>query len=167
MTNRPVRTIFSRPEKAFQTFAFGEALTWSLLLGALAFRALVGLPPALFTAIGGLHGAMFLGYGVIAALVGVNQRWSLGRIVLGVLLAIVPFATLPFDRNLNKKGLLLGAWRLQPTSDPRDKHWFDRLFRWFLNRPLLFAAFLFSSWLRSSLRCSQLAHPAESNSRRE
>ena len=142
MTNQPARTIFSSPEKTFKTFAFGEALTWSLLLGALAFRALVGLPPALFTVIGGLHGAMFLGYGVVAALVGVNQRWGLGRIVLGVALAIVPFATIPFDRSLEGKGLLVGKWRMQATADPRDAHWFDRLFRWFLNRPLLFAAVL-------------------------
>jgi hypothetical protein len=85
---------------------------------------------------------MFLGYGVIAALVGVNQRWSFGRIVLGVALAIVPFATIPFDKNLNSKGLLVGKWRMQATADPRDQHWFDRLFRWFLNRPLLFAAVL-------------------------
>lgn len=142
MTNQSTGRVFSSPQKAFQTFAFGEALTWSLLLGALAFRALVGLPPALFTAIGGLHGAVFLGYGVVAALVGVNQRWSIGRIVLGVALAIVPFATLPFDKNLERQGLLTGKWRLQATADPRDQNWFDRLFRWFLNRPLLFAAVL-------------------------
>jgi hypothetical protein len=72
----------------------------------------------------------------------VNQRWGLGRIVLGVALAIVPFATIPFDRNLEGKGMLAGKWRMQATSDPRDQHWFDRLFRWFLNRPLLFAAVL-------------------------
>ena len=136
------RSIFANPQKAFQTFAFGEALTWSLLLGALAFRALVGLPPALFAFIGGLHGAMFLGYGVMAALVGVNQRWGIGRIVLGVALAIVPFATIPVDSNLENKGLLVGNWRLQATADPRDKSCFDRLFRWYLNRPLLLAATL-------------------------
>lgn len=85
---------------------------------------------------------MFLGYAVMAALVGVNQRWGIGRIVLGVVLAIVPFATIPFDRNLENKGLLGGAWRLQATADPRDNSWFDRLFRWFLNRPFLLAATL-------------------------
>jgi uncharacterized membrane protein YdfJ with MMPL/SSD domain len=61
---------------------------------------------------------------------------------LGVALAIVPFATIPFDRNLEGKGLLTGKWRLQETNDPRDQNWFDRLFRWFLNRPLLLAAVL-------------------------
>ena len=139
MTTQNKSGIFSSPRKAFLAFAFGEALTWSLLLGGLAFRALVGLPPAVLTVIGGLHGAMFLGYAVIASLVGVNNRWHIGRIVLGVALAIVPFATLPFERNVEDKGLLAGKWRREATDDPRDNNWFDRLFRWFLNRPALLA----------------------------
>jgi integral membrane protein len=139
MTTQAKRGIFSSPRKAFLTFAFGEALTWSLLLGGLAFRALVGLPQPVITVIGGLHGAMFLGYAVIASLVGVNNRWHVGRIVLGVALAIVPFATLPFERNVEEKGLLAGNWRRESSTDPRDDNWFDRLFRWFLNRPVLLA----------------------------
>ncbi|MFM1796164.1 MAG: hypothetical protein RLZZ340_841, partial [Actinomycetota bacterium] len=83
--------------------------------------------------------AMFLGYAVIASLVGVNNRWHVGRIVLGVALAIVPFATLPFERNVEDKGLLAGNWRREASTDPRDNNWFDRLFRWFLNRPALLA----------------------------
>lgn len=137
MTKSSPGGIFSAPEKAFQTFAFGEALTWSLLLGGLAFRALLGLPQNVLTTIGGIHGAMFLGYAVIASLVGVNQRWHPARIVLGVALAIIPFATLPFEKNLEKRNLLKGAWRLEESTDVRDANWFDRLFRWFLNRPAL------------------------------
>jgi integral membrane protein len=139
MTTKTSGGIFSSPRKAFLTFAFGEALTWSLLLGGLAFRALLGLPQPLLTIIGGIHGAMFLGYAVIASITGVNQRWGVGRIVLGVALAIVPFATLPFERNVENKKLLEGNWRFEATADPRDDNWFDRLFRWFLNRPALLA----------------------------
>ena len=139
MTTKTTGGIFSSPRKAFLAFAFGEALTWSLLLGGLAFRALLGLPQGLLTTIGGIHGAMFLGYAVIASLVGVNQRWHWGRIVLGVFLAIIPFATLPFERNVENRNLLEGAWRLETHGDPRDNNWFDRLFRWFLNRPALLA----------------------------
>ncbi|MEN9749642.1 MAG: hypothetical protein RL149_720 [Actinomycetota bacterium] len=137
MTKSARGGIFSAPEKAFQTFAFGEALTWSLLLGGLAFRALFGLPQFILTTIGGIHGAMFLGYAVIASLVGVNQRWHPARIVLGVALAIIPFATLPFEKNLERRNMLAGTWRLEQSSDPRDANWFDLLFRWFLNRPAL------------------------------
>lgn len=137
MTSKTSGATFSSPRKAFLTFAFGEALTWSLLLGALAFRALLGLPQPLLTIIGGIHGAMFLGYAVISSIVGVNQRWHWGRIVLGVFLAIIPFATLPFERNLENRNLLDGSWRKVSNGDPRDNNWFDRLFRWFLNRPAL------------------------------
>lgn len=131
------------PRKLYLTFALGEALTWTLLLGGLAFRQLFGAPQILLTVIGGIHGAVFLGYAVSAAIVGVNQRWSFGRIVGAVALAIVPYATIPFERSVDGKGLLDGAWRKVETEDSRDHNWFDRLFRWFLNRPALLILTMF------------------------
>ena len=130
------------PGRLFRIFAVSEAITWTLLLGGLAIRAIFGAPPVLLTVVGGIHGAVFLGYGVIAALVGVNNRWGLWRTVGGIALAIVPYATIPFELRVAKSGLLVGAWRREVTSDPRDQHWFDRLFRWFLNRPILLAVVL-------------------------
>ncbi len=125
------------PKKLFIFFATAEAITWTLLLGGLAIRSFAEFPPALMTTVGGIHGAVFLGYGVTAALVGVNQRWSLGRIVGGISLAIVPYATLPFERTAIRRGLVEGDWRTTATADPRDAHWFDRLFRWFIARPIV------------------------------
>jgi integral membrane protein len=125
------------PRKLFMLFALGEALTWTLLLGALAFRAVMGAPPLMLTIVGGIHGAVFLGYAVTASVVGVNQRWGFWRIALAVVLAIVPYATIPFERRVDSKGLLVGDWRRTESSDPRDANWFDRLFRWFINRPAL------------------------------
>jgi integral membrane protein len=130
------------PGRLFRIFAVSEAITWTLLLGGLAIRAIFGAPPILLTVVGSIHGAVFLGYGVIAALVGVNNRWGFGRTVGGIALAIVPYATIPFELRVAKLGLLNGAWRREMTSDPRDQHWFDRLFRWFLNRPVLLAIVL-------------------------
>lgn len=125
------------PKKLFQTFAVGEAFTWALLISALIARALVeGLAIAV-TIAGTIHGAMFLSYCTTAVLVGVNQRWNLGKIAAAVSLAIVPFATVPFDRSLLKKGRLEGAWRTQPSDHPSDKSVIDRLFRWFIARPLI------------------------------
>jgi hypothetical protein len=80
---------------------------------------------------------MFLSYCTTAVLVGVNQRWSFGKIAAAVSLAIVPFATVPFDRSLLKKGRLEGTWRTQPSDHPSDKSVIDRLFRWFIARPLV------------------------------
>ncbi|MFZ9744312.1 MAG: DUF3817 domain-containing protein [Aquiluna sp.] len=125
------------PKKLFQTFAVGEAITWALLISALIARALVeGLAIAV-TIAGTIHGAMFLSYCTTAVLVGVNQRWSFGKIAAAVSLAIVPFATVPFDRSLLKKGRLEGDWRTQPSDHPSDKSVIDRLFRWFIARPLV------------------------------
>jgi hypothetical protein len=93
----------------------------------------------MLTVIGGIHGAVFLGYGVSAALVGVNNRWGFGRTVLAIALAIIPFATVPFEISAERKGRLAGNWRKTKSQDPRDSNWFDALYRWFINRPVLLA----------------------------
>lgn len=126
-----------QPKALFKFFAVAEMFTWALLITGLVLRATVGIPGELFTLFGGTHGFVFLGYGVVAALVGVNQRWKLSKIVLGIGLAIVPFATYPFERSLDKTKSLEGHWRTTESEDARDNHWFDRLFRWFIARPLI------------------------------
>jgi integral membrane protein len=125
------------PKKLFNFFAIAEGFTWAALIIAITLRATGVIEPIVSTIVGGIHGAVFLGYGVSAALVGVNQRWKSGVIIGGIALAIVPFATIPFERGRNKNGLLEGGWRLAASSDPRDAGWFDRLFRWFIQRPAL------------------------------
>lgn len=126
-----------KPKDLFVVFAIAEGVTWTLLILGLLAKAFTSIPPIVVTIIGGIHGLVFLGYGVSAALVGVNQRWSLGKIVLGIALAIVPFATIPFERSQLKKATLEGEWRTEATDHPSDVTWFDRLFRWFINRPVV------------------------------
>lgn len=130
------------PKKLFQLFATAEVFTWGALITGLVLRATVGVDSLAFTIVGGIHGAAFLAYGTTAVLVAVNNRWKFGRAALAVILAIVPFATLPFELWLKSKGHLDGDWRREHSGHPRDDHWFDRLYRWFLNRPVLLAAAL-------------------------
>ncbi len=125
------------PKRLFNFFAKAEAFTWTALIAALVYRAVAPMEPIVLTVVGSVHGAVFLGYGVTAALVGVNQRWKFGAIVSGIALAIVPFATVPFEIARNKRGLLEGAWRKTAGDDLSDSGWFDRMFLWFINRPLL------------------------------
>jgi integral membrane protein len=125
------------PGVLFRRFAFAEAVTWTLLIGGLVGKAVFALPQLLVTVIGGLHGAVFLGYAVIASIVGVNQRWGIGRTALAVALAIVPYATIPFEMRVERTGRLKGDWRREHSGDSRDDHWFDRLYRWFIIRPAL------------------------------
>ena len=125
------------PKSIYKFFATGEAITWGLLISALISRALGDLVPHAVTVAGSIHGAMFLSYCVVAVLVGLNQRWAIGRIAGAVALAIVPFATVPFDRRLGKQNALEGSWRTETSDDPRDQGFIDRLFRWFVARPVV------------------------------
>ena len=130
------------PKTLFRIVAAAEMVTWAGLISGLIIRATGNAPEWLIPLVGGAHGFTFLSYGVLAALVGVNQRWPVMRIVVGVALAIVPFATVPFERTVAKRGYLVGSWRTQKTDDPRDEGWFDGLFRWFIARPIVLIAVL-------------------------
>lgn len=132
------------PKKLFRLFALAEAVTWTLLIGGLILRATVGVPSLAFTIVGGIHGAVFLTYAVIASITGVNQRWGFGRTALGVALAIVPYATIPFELYVQRTGKLEGNWRREHSGDARDDHWFDRLYRWFIIRPALLTLVMFA-----------------------
>ena len=132
------------PKKLFRLFALAEAVTWALLIGGLILRATVGVPSVAFTIVGGIHGAVFLTYAVIASITGVNQRWGFGRTALGVALAIVPYATIPFELFVQRSGKLEGDWRREHSGDARDDHWFDRLYRWFIIRPALLTLVMFA-----------------------
>lgn len=127
----------AKPKDIFGTFARIEMLTWAILIAAIVARETIGLSSNIFTIAGATHGFAFIGYSVTAVLVGVNQRWPLAQTAISVALAIVPFATFPFDRYLGKRSALEGEWRIEGTKDPRDNTWFDRLFRWFIFRPAL------------------------------
>ena len=130
-------TLNTSPKSIYRFFATGEAITWGLLISALLSRALGDLIPHAVTIAGSIHGAMFLSYCVVAVLVGLNQRWAFGKIAGAVALAIVPFATVPFDRRLWRQSALEGSWRTEPSDDLRDQGFVDKLFRWFIARPVL------------------------------
>lgn len=130
------------PRSLFRLFALAEAVTWTLLIIGLVGRQFLAWPPIVLTVVGSIHGSVFLGYGVISALVGVNQRWGFWKIFLGTALAIVPYATIPFEKRVEKSGSLIGDWRREHSGHVSDDHWFDRLYRWFINRPLLLAVVL-------------------------
>ena len=124
------------PKRLFRTLAFAEAVTWTILIVAMILKYAAGLEAAVLVG-GSIHGFVFLAYAFPAVLVGVNQRWSVGRIAFAVLTAIVPYATIPFDLWLVRRGRLEGHWRRESTDHPADARWVNRLLRWFLARPIL------------------------------
>ena len=127
----------AKPKDVFGTFARIEMFTWAMLIAAIIARETIGIASNVFFIAGATHGFAFIGYATTAVLVAVNQRWAMGRTILAVALAIVPFATYPFDRHLEKNKLMDGELRIEVTKDPRDNTWLDKTFRWFIFRPIL------------------------------
>lgn len=133
--------MFRTPDRLYRVLAIAEAITWTLLIGAIIARAL-GAPGIVVTIGGGIHGFVFLAYGATALLVAVNQRWHVGVAILAVASAVVPYATIPMEIWLHRTRRLAGVWRLEATDDPRDRRWYDRLMRWFLRRPVVLVLLL-------------------------
>ena len=124
------------PKRLFRALAFAEAVTWTILIVAMILKYAGGIEAAVLVG-GSIHGFVFLAYAFQAVLVGVNQRWHPGLIAFAVLTAIVPYATVPFELWLVRRGRLEGEWRREAGEHPADGHWVNRMLRWFLARPVL------------------------------
>ncbi len=127
------------PKRLFRGLAFAEAVTWTILILAMILKYAGGLDWAVLVG-GSIHGFVFLSYAVSAVLVGVNQRWSVGLIAFAVLTAIVPYATIPFELWLIRRGRLEGDWRREASDHPDDGRWWNHVLRFFLARPVLLVA---------------------------
>lgn len=123
------------PKRLYGIFATAEMFTWALLIIGMVAKYIFDFDALVFP-FGLTHGTVFVAYAVTAGVVGLNQRWKFGLVVGAVALAIVPFATLPFDRWLAKRGKLEGEWRLEATDDPRDNTIIDRMLRFALRHPI-------------------------------
>ena len=122
------------PRTLFRIFAIAEMFTWAGLITALILRAMdiTNIVPIA----GGVHGFVFLCYAVTTVFVWVNQQWRFGLGLTGLLLAIVPFATLPFEIIIDRRGLLNGTWRLAPGGE-EPRGFIEKLQAWILRHLLL------------------------------
>lgn len=128
------------PRNLFRLFATAEVITWAGLIAALILRA-TGITDGAVRIAGGIHGFVFLAYCVSTVFVWINQRWRASIGVTGLLLAVVPFATYPFELAVDKRGLLAGPWRLAPGGEaPRG--FVEHVQAWVLRRPLLAIALI-------------------------
>lgn len=125
------------PRSWYRTVAIAESITWTLLIIGMLLKYVAGLGTLPVLIGGSIHGFVFITYALTAGIIGVNQRWRPLQIVGAVATAIVPYATIPFDRRLERKGMLEGDWHLEATDDPRDARWTRRLLRWMLTHPVV------------------------------
>ena len=104
------------PKRLYGFLAAAEMLTWALLIIAMVIK--YGVGPEIYVRIFGMfHGVVFIAYGLVTIFVWANERWSASRGILGLATAIIPFATLPFERAMLRRGLLSDTWRLAPGGD--------------------------------------------------
>lgn len=123
------------PRLLFRTFAFAELVTWAGLITALILRG-AGVTDVMVGPAGGAHGFVFLAYCVVTVFVWVNQKWRVGTGVLGLVVAVIPFATLPFELAIDKRGLLAGDWRLAPGRD-EPRGFIEHMQAWVLRHPFI------------------------------
>ena len=125
------------PLHLFRRVAIAEAVTWALLLTGMFLKYVTETTELLVSVGGMLHGVVFIAYVLTTVLVATDQRWSKGRLVAGLLSAIPPFVTIPFDRYAERRGLLGDSWRLR-SAEPAGL--VEKLAAWLIRNPLRGAA---------------------------
>src|SRR5690625_3582446 len=91
------------PRQFFRFFAIAEVISWTLLIGGLILRATHGWDIAVKIG-GGIHGFIFLSYGVTAVLMAKNQRWTALPATISIVSTVIPYATVPVDIWLQRSG---------------------------------------------------------------
>ena len=107
------------PRKLYRIAATAEAVTWALLILGMIAKYGFGAGDLPVRLAGGIHGFVFLSYCVSTVVVWTDRRWPAATGVLGLLLSVVPFATVPFERRVERKGLLADEWRVAPAGHAR------------------------------------------------
>lgn len=120
------------PTRLHRFVARAEAVTWALLLTGMVLKYVTETTELGVQVFGMVHGVVFIAYCLTTVLLFVDQRWPVSRVALGLLAAVPPFATVPFERHAERAGLLGDSWRLR-TDGPRGA--VERLAAWLLRRP--------------------------------
>src|SRR5690606_673354 len=117
------------PRLLYRIVATVEAITWTLLIIGLILRA-TGVTELGVQIGGGVHGFGFLCYVLVTVFAGLNLGWRPVVVLAGLATAIVPWATIPFERWAERRGLLDGGWRSDGTGR------LARLTGWVLRHPV-------------------------------
>ena len=124
------------PSRLYRVLALAEMVTWTLLLLGMLLKYVLQVTELGVRIGGALHGFVFLSYVVVTVLVAVDQRWSIGRLALGVGSALIPYLTVPFEQWAHRRGLLGDSWRLREGPPHTLPEWVAALA---LRRPVLAA----------------------------
>lgn len=95
----------------FLVLTLAEAATWAGLLISMVVKYPLHGSDLGVSIFGQLHGITWLAFVAGCILAGTWFRWPWHTVATGVLISIVPFATLPFDHRLKRAGRLTARSR--------------------------------------------------------
>ena len=128
------------PRALFRALALAETITWTALIFGMVLKYVLVVTDVGVSLGGALHGFFFLAFAATAVVVAVNQRWDARTTLIALASAVVPYATIPVERWLERNGHLDGGWRRVATEHPSDGNAVNRMLRWALANTVLFAA---------------------------
>lgn len=120
------------PRSLFRGVAVAEAFTWAGLLTGMWFKYVPETTDVGVRVFGPLHGVAFIAFCLGTIVVGVDQRWRARRVLVGLLSAIPPFATLAFEWYVERRGGVGPAWRLTATEPATAP---ERVSAWLVRKP--------------------------------
>ena len=100
--------------RVFAVIAFVEAATWTGLLIGMYLKYIPATTEAGVQLFGSLHGYTFIVYVIVTITASVMLHWRWGTILLALLAAIPPLATIPLEIWMRRTGRLTP----QPRHDP-------------------------------------------------
>lgn len=84
---------------AFRIVAIAEAVSWAALLAGMLFKHVLDAGEAGVQIAGPIHGFLFVGYVLTAALAAVDNKWPARSIILILAAAVPPFTSLLAERH--------------------------------------------------------------------
>lgn len=107
------------PRNVFRALAITEAVTWLCLLAGMFVKYVVGTTEIGVQVAGPIHGVAFISYCLVTVVVGIDQGWTRGRVLLGLFSSIPPLMTVWFDRHVEARDGLDDHWHSRHDSPTR------------------------------------------------
>jgi integral membrane protein len=92
--------------RIFRVLAIAEAFSWAALLAGMFLKWITRTTERGVEIAGPIHGALFIGYGILALSLWSLQRWPFRVALFAGLSAVFPFATVWFERWAGRNGHL-------------------------------------------------------------
>ncbi len=100
----------------FRSVAYVEGISYILLVFvAMPLKYWADLPLAV-RVVGGLHGALFVLFGILLAKAASERSWPAARWAIAFVSSLVPFGTFVFDRSLKREIDSLASLSTAPTG---------------------------------------------------